>query len=112
MKIQKDSISFARASEKSYRLLPQMFRPKLLTRFGQFIITRSVVGSKGFVYTVKIWNEQLTTFNAVCDCPAGKKEMPCYHVAAVWLDYQSLKINRKIYHLDLLPTVVSSSYVN
>lgn len=112
MKIQKDSESFARATQKACRLLPEMFRPRIAFRFDSAFMSRSVVGSKGFVYTVKIWNEQISSFESHCDCAAGKAEFVCYHVASVWLDYQTMKTHQKVWNLSLLPQIVESSYVH
>lgn len=43
-----------------------------------------VTGSKGDLYTVVLYEDGrgLDEFGTVCNCPAGKEERPCYHVAA------------------------------
>ena len=107
MKIEKDSQSYRNAVEKSYRLLPEMFKMRVEIRSFNPIISRRVVGSKGFVYSVKIWADGISNFSAVCDCRAGQKEMCCYHIAAVYEDYIRAKIRGEIYSLRILPQVLN-----
>ncbi len=103
MLIYKDSSQFRRAVEKSYRLLPEMFKTHLSFRYGLPVVSRRVVGSRSFVYSVRIWSDGVSCFDAVCNCAAGKKEIVCYHVAAVYSDFERNKINGNIYSLNILP---------
>lgn len=109
MLIVKDSESYSRAVRKSYRLLPEMFRARVSFLNGLPVITRRVVGSRGLVYTVQIQNDSVSCFDAICDCAAGLSGMVCYHVAAVYLDYHSLKIRGEVFPFQILKLAFSKS---
>lgn len=103
MQIQKDSASFRRATEKQFRLSPDMYKMRVEFENGLPVVVRRVVGSVGHVYTVRIWKDELTKFDASCECRASFDNLVCYHIAAVYDDYKRNQRNQNIWHIDLLP---------
>lgn len=45
---------------------------------GQYLVT----GSSGHFYTIYFYRDRLGNKIASCDCPAGERGLPCYHIAA------------------------------
>lgn len=103
MLINKDSSCFGRASAKALRISPKMYRPKIEFFGGRAVVRRSVVGTAGNVYYCSILSDGISRFDGNCDCPAGLKNSVCYHLAAVYLDYQKMKRAEKIFPLEILP---------
>ena len=103
MLIHKDSSSYRRAVEKQFRLLPDMYKMRVEFVGSRPFITRRVVGSRGHVYTVRIWNDGVSCFESSCDCRAGFEGFVCYHVAAVYEDFRRAKTDGQVYPLEIIP---------
>lgn len=90
MRIYFDDNSWKNAEEKSYRLLPDIYKPKVVIKNQQTFFTARVVGAKRQIYIVKLWRESTTAIQADCSCKAGLRGLYCYHVASVYRIYVNL----------------------
>ncbi len=84
MKLQFETDSFTRASEKANRL-----QPKIRVRASRWRNSWDVrvLGSGAVWYSVEIYPSVVGGLNSVCSCAAGRKGLNCYHVAAAWEMY-------------------------
>lgn len=84
MKLELGSESFARASVKAGRLLPEI-RVRASGWHSSFDVR--VCGSGRVWYTCGVWSSVDGGVSCGCSCAAGDKKLHCYHVAAAWQLY-------------------------